>query len=92
MGKVITTLVITNRLDEAKAEDGLIPMEQVRSVTLENVLVDTGATTLCLPKDVIARLGFENPQASGCGNGHRVLVRRGDFRCEDFSVRARRDF
>jgi predicted aspartyl protease len=58
MGKVITTLVITNRLDEGKAEDGLIPIEQVRSVTLENVLVDRGATTLCLPKDVIARLGL----------------------------------
>ncbi|MEG4517978.1 MULTISPECIES: retroviral-like aspartic protease family protein [unclassified Microcoleus] len=59
MGKVITTLVITNRLDEGKAEDNLIPIEQVRSVTLENVLVDTGATTLCLPKDVIAKLGLK---------------------------------
>ncbi|MEG4575602.1 aspartyl protease family protein [Microcoleus sp. N3A4] len=59
MGKVTTTLVITNRLDEGKAEDGLIPIEQVSSVTLENVLVDTGATTLCLPKDVIARLGLK---------------------------------
>ena len=59
MGKVIATVVITNRLDEGKAEDGLIPIEQVRSVTLENVLVDTGATTLCLPKDVIARLGLK---------------------------------
>jgi hypothetical protein len=37
MGKAIATLVITNRLDEGKAEDGLIPIEQVRSVTLENV-------------------------------------------------------
>ncbi|MEG4276068.1 aspartyl protease family protein [Microcoleus sp. MON1_C1] len=59
MGKVIATVVITNRLDEAKAEDGVIPIEQVRPVTLENVLVDTGATTLCLPKDVIARLGLK---------------------------------
>lgn len=59
MGKVIATLVITNRLDEGKAEDGLIPIEQVRYVTLENVLVDTGATTLCLPKGVIARLGLK---------------------------------
>ena len=58
-GKVITTIVITNRIDEAKAEDGLIPIAQVRSVTLENVLVDTGATTLCLPKNVIARLGLK---------------------------------
>lgn len=58
MGKVTTTLVIKNRLDEGNAGNGLIPIEQVRSVTLENVLVDTGATTLCLPKDVIARLGL----------------------------------
>jgi clan AA aspartic protease len=58
-GKVIATLVIRNRSDEAKAEDALLPIEQVRSVTLENVLVDTGATTLCLPKDVIARLGLK---------------------------------
>ncbi len=59
MGKVTTTLVITNRIDQAKAEDGIIPSEQVRSITLENVLVDTGATTLCLPADVIARLGLK---------------------------------
>jgi len=56
---VIATVVITNRLDEWKAEDGLIPIEQVRSVTLKNVLVNTGATTFCLPKYVIARLGLK---------------------------------
>ncbi|MBE9097268.1 aspartyl protease [Tychonema sp. LEGE 07203] len=59
MGKVTTTLVITNRLDEGKAADNLIPSEQVRSVILENVWVDAGATTLCLPKDAIARLGLK---------------------------------
>jgi predicted aspartyl protease len=58
MGKVITTLVIENLIDRADAERSMIPIEQIRSVTLENVLVDTGATTLCLPKDVIARLGL----------------------------------
>ncbi|NEP44100.1 MAG: aspartyl protease [Okeania sp. SIO2H7] len=59
MGKVITTLTVTNRLDQGKAEDGLIPLEQVRSVTLDNVLVDTGTTTLCLPPDIIAQLGLK---------------------------------
>ena len=58
MGKVITTLAIQNLIDQADAERGMIPVEQIRSVILENVLVDTGATTLCLPKDVIARLGL----------------------------------
>jgi clan AA aspartic protease len=59
MGKVLTTLTITNRADEVRAKDGTIKPEQVRSITLNNVLVDTGATTLCLPPDAIAILGLE---------------------------------
>ncbi|PSB21136.1 aspartyl protease [Phormidesmis priestleyi ULC007] len=59
MGKVLTTLVIINRADQIRAEDGTILPEQVRSLTLKNVLVDTGATTLCLPKDVIEQLGLK---------------------------------
>lgn len=59
MGKVLTSLTIINRADQIRAKDGTISPEQVRSVTLENVLVDTGATTLCLPGDVIAQLGLE---------------------------------
>ncbi|MEO0409659.1 MAG: aspartyl protease, partial [Cyanobacteria bacterium P01_A01_bin.135] len=43
MGKVTTTLTVTNRIDEANAKQGIIPKEAVRSITLENVLVDTGA-------------------------------------------------
>jgi clan AA aspartic protease len=59
MGKVFTTLTITNRADQIRAEDGTIAIDLVRSVTLKNVLVDTGATTLCLPSDVITRLGLK---------------------------------
>ncbi|MEO1298811.1 MAG: aspartyl protease family protein [Cyanobacteria bacterium J06636_16] len=59
MGKITTTLTVTNRIDQANAKAGLIPAEQVRTVTLENVLIDTGATTLCLPADVIQELGLE---------------------------------
>lgn len=58
MGKVLTTLTITNRIDQANAENGLIPEAQVRTVTLNNVLIDTGATTLCLPPDAIRQLGL----------------------------------
>lgn len=58
MGKVVTQLTITNRLDEGMAERGLLPAEQVRSITLDNVLVDTCATTLCLPIEVIDKLGL----------------------------------
>ncbi len=59
MGQIITTLTITNRIDQANARQGLIPVEQVRSLTLDRVLVDTGATKLCLPANVISQLGLE---------------------------------
>lgn len=39
-------------------ETGFIPAEQVRSVSLENVIVDTGATRLCLPASIITQLGL----------------------------------
>ena len=58
MGRIITTLIITNRGDQVLAERGLMPGEDVRTITLKNVLVDTGATTLCLPANVIAKLGL----------------------------------
>jgi len=58
MGKVFTELTIANRADQIRAEDGTISPGQVRSVTLKNVLVDTGATTLCLPPTAIAQLGL----------------------------------
>ncbi len=58
MGKVLTSLTIINRADQIRAEDGTIATDQIRSITLNNVLVNTGATTLCLPVDVIAKLGL----------------------------------
>ncbi len=59
MGKILTTLTVTNRADQSAANRGYIPADQVRSLTLNNVLVDTGATTLCLPADAIAQLGLD---------------------------------
>ncbi|MGK7933749.1 MAG: retroviral-like aspartic protease family protein [Microcystaceae cyanobacterium] len=59
MGKITTTLTITNRSDQAIATRGFINPSDIRTVTLDDVLVDTGATTLCLPAEVIATLGLE---------------------------------
>jgi clan AA aspartic protease len=59
MGKVFATLTIINRADQILAEAGVKSEEQIRSITLKNVLVDTGATTLCLPQDAIAKLGLK---------------------------------
>ena len=59
MGKVFATLTIINRADQILAEAGVKSEDQIRSITLKNVLVDTGATTLCLPQDTIAKLGLK---------------------------------
>lgn len=59
MGKVLATVKITNRADQVLLNRGVISPEELRSVTLKNVLIDTGATTLCLPPEVIAQLGLE---------------------------------
>jgi clan AA aspartic protease len=59
MGKIITTLAITNRGDQILANRNVIVQDEIRSVILDNVLVDTGATTLCLPSDIIEQLGLE---------------------------------
>lgn len=58
MGKVTTTITLVNRVDQILADRGFIPPNEIRSVTLEDVLVDTGATRLCLPADVISQLGL----------------------------------
>lgn len=59
MGKVHTTLTIVNRADQVLVENGFWSEEQIRSITLKQVLVDTGATTLCLPTDLIHQLGLK---------------------------------
>jgi predicted aspartyl protease len=94
MGKIVTTLTVTNRLDQARQAAGEITPDQVRSVSLDNVLVNSGATTLCLPADVIARLGLavrrEVPIATAMGPGTARLFqdaaitlmgREGTFDC-----------
>ncbi|MBI1762659.1 MAG: aspartyl protease family protein [Acidobacteria bacterium] len=58
MGQVKTQITITNRLDEGMAERGVLPADQVRRITLDNVLADTGATHLCLPAEIIQQLGL----------------------------------
>jgi hypothetical protein len=58
MGQVITTITVTNRIDRVMAERGFISAEEVRSVILDNVVVDSGATLLSLPARIISQLGL----------------------------------
>ncbi len=59
MGKIITKLFIINHIDEIKLEAEIMKKEDVRQMTVENVLIDTGATTLALPAKLIKQLGLK---------------------------------
>ncbi len=58
MGKVVTTLKVANFVDTVLAERGFIRPEQVRCQSVDGVVVDTGASMLCLPANVIQALGL----------------------------------
>ncbi len=94
MGKILTRLIIANRGDEVLVERGMLSSDHVRSATLDDVLVDTGATTLCLPREVVAQLGLSLLKevavstASGAGTARifqdakiTIQGRQGTFEC-----------
>jgi predicted aspartyl protease len=58
MGQFLTTITVTNRIGRVLAERGFIPAGEIRSFTLDKVLVDTGATLLALPASIINQLGL----------------------------------
>ena len=59
MGKVLVTAKIENLADLFNVRQGLLRPEQVRSVEVTDAVVDTGASTLSLPKRLIAELGLQ---------------------------------
>ncbi|MGC1305869.1 MAG: retropepsin-like aspartic protease [Phormidesmis sp.] len=59
MGKVVVTLELMNWADEVLAERGFISAQEVRSCTINNALVDTGASRICLPAEIIQQLGLK---------------------------------
>ena len=59
MGKTLVRARITNLGDWLNAKKGLLAPEQVRSMEVENALVDTGAKYVSMPKRMIQQLGLE---------------------------------
>ena len=53
-----TRIELANLADMALANRDVISPEEVRRVTVEDALVDTGATRLSLPKPIIEQLGL----------------------------------
>ena len=58
MGRVLTEATIFNAHDHSDAKLGKLTSEQVRRVVVSDALVDTGATTLSMPKSMIDQIGL----------------------------------
>jgi predicted aspartyl protease len=59
MGKVLVTAKIENLGDLYNVKQGMLPDDQVRRIEVADAVIDTGATTLLLPKRMINALGLE---------------------------------
>lgn len=94
LDRITTTLTVINRVDQSAAARGFISEDEVRSVRLDRVLVNTRATTLCLPARVVAQLGLDLLRevdvetATGIGKARifqdaktSLLGREGTFEC-----------
>lgn len=58
MGRVLVPALVESVEDLFRSARGEIPQEEVRRVAINEALVDTGATTLCLPASMIEELGL----------------------------------
>ena len=58
MGRVLTEATIESLQDLWDVKRGLLSPDKVRRVTVDDALVDTGATLLALPHKLIEQLGL----------------------------------
>ncbi len=79
MGKIVVKMRVRNFADEVLAKRGIIKEEEIREIVVDNALVDTGATMLCLPIDLIEKLGLEKTEEREI-NTVNGRVKRGVFR------------
>ena len=59
MGKVLVSVKIENVKDLHAAEFGKLEPSEVRSVEVDDALIDTGATMLSMPQRFIKQLGLD---------------------------------
>ena len=87
MGQVFVSFEVTNATDVDRMEDGELDRANVRRTALPEVLMDSGATHLCLPADAIATLGlrfsYEAPVEIPTGTTTRRVFRNARVTYED---------
>src|SRR5262249_22415663 len=78
MGRVTVEATVENLQDLWDAQRGMMPPDQVRRVMVPDALVDTGATLLSLPTQLIQQLGLK-PQAKKRVRSSSGEVAEGDM-------------
>ncbi len=58
MGRVVVPAVVESIQDRWDVERGRLRDDEIRRIEIDEALVDTGATTLCLPTSLIQQLGL----------------------------------
>ncbi len=70
-----TCVELANLADLILAKAGVIDPKKVRRLTVEDALVDTGATGLCLPKSLIEELGLTPVGTSTAETANGIVER-----------------
>ena len=75
MGKTFEKVIVKNFLDVAEYKKGVIGEDEIRTIEVEAV-VDTGAAFLCLPPNVIEKLGLMYSHTRGVTTANGRVERR----------------
>jgi predicted aspartyl protease len=59
MAKMLAKKTVINNIDEIRSEENMITPDSIRSLVIEDMLSDTGATTLALPATYIRQPGLK---------------------------------
>jgi predicted aspartyl protease len=77
MGRVLTEATIENMEDLWASKRGMLADDAVRRITVDDALVDTGATLLSMPTRMIEQLGLEQTSSkrvtSSTGGGEAAI-------------------
>jgi len=80
MGRTLVRARMTNNADWLNVKLGTLKPDQVRSVIVEDALVDTGAKYISMPKRLIEQLGLQQYDT------RRATTATGDVPCSLYSA------
>jgi len=79
MGKILETIILKNFGDILKASEGVIQTDAIRTVQVE-AIVERGAAFLCLPPEIISKLGLIY------SHSRKIITANGETKRRIFSV------